>query len=151
MTGPALRLVANGLENPRVARAVLLVFPDKNGTNDWDFNEWPRRAYGLIHELLSAKRTSAKLEWRGEGPHSAILRDPFPKYKAPISEINDLWHRTLEHPTNAAEDMLKAWTDPDSTHDSQHTLLPIPATEAGLLLPLEKRDLVSRCWVLADG
>jgi hypothetical protein len=138
MTGPALRLVANGLENPRVARAVLLVFPDKYGTNEWDFNDWPQRAHELINNLLGSEHTNVNVEWRGDGPQSATLRDPFPKYKAPISEINDLWHRTLEQPANAAEDMLKAWTDRDSTDDSQHTLLPIPATEAGLLLPLEK-------------
>lgn len=137
MSGPTLRLVANGLENPRLARAVLLVFPDKNGTNVRDFTDWPQRAHGLIHELLSSEHTSASFEWRGDGPQSATLRDLFAKYKTPISEINDLWHRTLEQPANAAEDMLKAWTI-NSTDDSQHTLLPIPATEAGLLLPLEK-------------
>ena len=146
MTGPALRLVANGLENSHVARAVLLVFPDKKATNDWDFYNWPRRAHALVEELLrpgevNSERANARLGWRGTGPSSATLRNPFPKYKVPVSNINDLWHRALEQPGSAADDMLKAWTDRNSTDKSQHTRLPIPVNEAGLLLPLERARL----------
>ena len=142
MTGPALRVVANGLENSRSARAVLLVFPDQKAPQDWDLYDWPKRAHELIGELLDpgggSERAKVSLQWqRGEGPQSATLRNPFSNKNVPVDKIQDFWRRALNWDVNAANDMLKAWTDPNGP-DSRRTLLPFPAAEAGLLLPLER-------------
>jgi hypothetical protein len=136
MTGPALRLVANGLENARVARAVILVFPDTRSTSEWKSGDWPQRAHGLVDELLKTN-AAVGVELRGESPSSAKLRDPFPKNKIPIDEINGLWRRSFgDYPESATDDLMKAWIE-QSTPD-QHALLPVPVAEAGLLLPLER-------------
>jgi hypothetical protein len=137
MTGPSLRLVANGLENARVARAVILVFPDIRSTSEWEFSDWPQRAHGLVDELLK-ENAAVRLDWRGEGPQSANLRDAFPKNKIPISEINGFWQRSLGQPATAADDLMRAWIEQTTPDTGRKALLPVPAAEAGLLLPLER-------------
>jgi hypothetical protein len=146
MTGPILRLVANGLETSRQARAVLLLFPDKNSSQDWDFHEWPSMAHTLIKNLLrhgdpakgESRYASANLEWKGGSTLTGDLRDPFERYSPPVSKITELWQSALGTYT-AAEDMLNAWAyRGDASVRPRRAALRLPVVEAGLLLPFER-------------
>ncbi|MEE1611889.1 hypothetical protein [Microvirga sp. CF3016] len=126
---------------------MLLLFPDKNSSQDWGFYDWPEKAHELIKNLLrhgdnergDSKCATVSLEWKNGSKITGHLRDPF-EYPVPVNKVNDFWHRALGGSTKAAEDMLNAWAyrGVSGAVRPRRAALPLPIAEAGLLLPLER-------------
>ncbi|EIM28020.1 hypothetical protein [Microvirga lotononidis] len=139
MTGPLLRLVANGLSGPRQARAVLLVFPDPNGKSGWDPFHWPTAAHPFIDSLLAG----AKVELSGDifkGLTPPTLTKP--PLKTPneqeVEDIEDLWQRSLLRSPKISAELFSVWTKTGVHSPPLRAHMPLPVAEAGLLLPLER-------------
>lgn len=139
MTGPLLRLVANGLSGPRQARAVLLVFPDPKGKSGWDPFHWPRMAHPFIDRLL----TGATVELGGDNfkglTPPRLNNAPLKKLdKKDVEDIEDLWQRSLMRSPKISAELFSRWTKTHVESPPLRAHVPLPVAEAGLLLPLER-------------
>ncbi len=139
MTGPLVRLVANGLSGSRQARAVLLVFPDPNGKSGWDPFNWPAAAHPFIDDLLERGKVQLSGDnFKGLTPPTLTKSPSMALNKKEVEDIESLWQRSLMRSPKISADLFSVWTNTEVHSPPLRANVPLPVAEAGLLLPLER-------------